>query len=169
MDICRMVPRQLCTTGRGNHEPKFRTRRNYWYISFLIWRHPVFIYFLFLVILLHINVKRNYWKNIARMLQKRCSIQSFMVCNFCLQCGYLNMVILFWYLVTRDLSRVRYCTVSYTLASLFTRYQNNTAMYNWSPCTIIWPSIHISKPNWIHFSIQWIRSVWHWPRKSWIK
>ena len=37
----------------------------------------------------------------------------------------LDMAVCFWYLVKRDMSSVRNCTVE-TLASLFTRYQNVT-------------------------------------------
>ena len=43
------------------------------------------------------------------------------------------MALLFWYLVNSDAS-VRYFTVAYTGQASFTRYQNNTAMYIWSPC-----------------------------------
>ena len=42
-----------------------------------------------------------------------------------------NMAVLFWYFVKRDAS-VRFCTLH---KSSFTRYQNNTVMYNWSLCT----------------------------------
>ena len=41
------------------------------------------------------------------------------------------MSVFFWYLVKHDLFSV-YATVEYT--SLFTRYQNNTAMFIWSGC-----------------------------------
>ena len=57
----------------------------------------------------------------------------------------ISMAVCVWYLVNSGLSSVRY----YTLTSLFTMhmYQNNSAMYSWSPCTIY--SVHQlrSKPR----------------------
>ena len=41
------------------------------------------------------------------------------------------MAVWFWYFRKSD-TGVRYSTVAYK--SRFTRYQKNTAMYNWSPC-----------------------------------
>ena len=57
--------------------------------------------------------------------------ESFSVCPNAIQGDQINMSVLFWYLVKRDLSSVHLRT----LASLFTRYQNSTAIYILSPCT----------------------------------
>ena len=45
----------------------------------------------------------------------------------------------FWYLEKSDLTRVGYCTrVQCTLdKSIFTRYEKNTAMFNWSPLNTV--------------------------------
>ena len=51
-----------------------------------------------------------------------------------LQPDQVNIAVFLWSFVIRDC--VRYCTV----ASLFTRYQNSTAMINCSPCTSSYPA-----------------------------
>ena len=56
----------------------------------------------------------------------------------------LYMAVLFWYLVKRDLSSVRHCTVAYTSA-LLARYQNNTVMFIWSGCTLYKHTFSLSK------------------------
>ena len=45
------------------------------------------------------------------------------------------MAVFFWFLVKIDAS-VRYCKVAYTVQVMFTRYNNNKAKYNWSPCIL---------------------------------
>ena len=53
-----------------------------------------------------------------------------------IQLAKINMAVLFWHLVKRDASLL-YCTVRTLDKSRFTRYQDNTAMYNWS--TVVSP------------------------------
>ena len=48
-----------------------------------------------------------------------------------IQGDQLNMAVFFWYTVKSDLFSVRYCTHVYTDNALNTRYQKNTAMFNW--------------------------------------
>ena len=56
------------------------------------------------------------------------------------QSDQINMVMFFWYLVKSDFSIVSYCKNSCTLdRPLFTRYQKQTAMLNWSPNRYIAP------------------------------
>ena len=45
----------------------------------------------------------------------------------------------FWYTVISDLSGVSYCTRVFT----FSRYQKIPAMFNWSPCTLIFYFVYI--------------------------
>ena len=42
----------------------------------------------------------------------------------------IHFFVFFWYFVKSDLFNVRYIKVN------FTKYERNTAMINWSPCTI---------------------------------
>ena len=57
-------------------------------------------------------------------------------CYLHIQGDQLNIAACFWYLVKSNLSSLNvYISVHWTLdKSLFTKYQKNTAMFNWSPC-----------------------------------
>ena len=53
-----------------------------------------------------------------------------------IQGDQLKMAVFFWYLEKGDLPSVHMYVQWRTLdESLYTRYQKNTAMFNWSPCT----------------------------------
>ena len=56
-----------------------------------------------------------------------------------IQGAQLYMAVLFWYLWKSDLSSVRYtCTMD---KQLFPRYQKNTALFNWSACSFLYPHL----------------------------
>ena len=81
------------------------------------------------------------------------------VCILLLQGDQLNMAVFLWYLLERELSSVRYCMYTRTLyKSLSTSYQKNTAMFNWSPCIILWTWLNVLL-YYMHISIMIV--WWH--------
>ena len=71
------------------------------------------------------------------------------------------MAVFFWYFIKSDLFSVRYIHV-YTGKVNFAKYERNTAMFNWSPCTkyqLQEISIWNEKYVWIRNKNVWIRSI----------
>ena len=68
--------------------------------------------------------------------QRKVDYVDYVVCLcFFLQGDYLNMSVLFWHIAKSDNCPVYrgHSSVDFKSPN-FTRYQKNTAMFNWSPC-----------------------------------
>ena len=83
----------------------------------------------------HVQLVTLYKKIKAMFNWSPCTIPCSWSCDIYIQPDDIQMAVLFWYLVKSN-ACVRYCTL-FTMDK-FTRYQNNTDMYNWSSWKRLW-------------------------------